>query len=1003
MMLLTYAAPAAAQVIYSCDFENATENANWTLNKIATNANLASWKNIWRMGAPGNCANGAKGLYICTHNDTANVGASSNTTDFIVAYREGITVPTANTTYRLSFDWRANGKAADGLYVYWIPDSYTRNTNSATGTGSAPAALESYKITTLRGTGIWKSYSTTFTAPTTAGKLLFLWYQNSGSAINPPAAVDNIEIASNTTCAVPTNFKYNPSGSLSWSGSASSYDVRYCNTHDNNWTTDSTTATSYTLTGITEGTYTFQVRANCGGGVHSQWVSISQFIWIAGLRCIDFFDYGASLTNLGKCYVGNHASSSSHSTLSFEATPRVVDYGSSSNASMHTIHTEVGEIDPNTSVNGGLPTIPAGEIASIRLGAYTSSGDDARIEYKYKVQNGMSDLLDLSYACVLQSGRHNADNPFFQLDILDQRGQQIDGCTHAYFVADQSGTAGSGWHQEGDIFWCDWRTVTVSLTRFVGQTLTIRLTSSRCVYDTHFGYAYFTLNCRSGGLQGIACGDFSTDHFTAPGGFDYKWYKQSDPNTIVGTDSVLGISVSDTAIYKVDVISKLNDGCYYTLVANPNPRFPETNVTPMPQAVSCQNIVRFRNKSGVVYINRLDSSKTVSEGEIEDMTWDFGDGTPAIHTTDSLVEHIFPQKGGTYNVKVSTSMSGDVCVDEQTITLRLPELGDKRVETVIPYCYDGSTPYNYNGKRYYQSFKDSSVVHLPTGCDSTDVLTVNFVQRVTSELYDTICGEVNNYTYAGNVYSKGGDYPVHFTSALGCDSLVTLHLYKHPVPAITVDSSFTACADEASGVAIPYSLTDVDATVDSIHVYMGDEAIAGGFAASYAFAAGDLLQITWPADIAPNVYQGQVVFSSPWCTSYTYPFRIELYYPSSTLDQKNGIVACLNEEENGGYHFLSYQWYRNGERMEGETASYVRVSDEEDMNAEYYVVVLRAEDNVVLRSCPITYTGGGWRDALNHIQGEAAAVKVIQNGVLYIIRDGVTYTTLGTIVSKHEE
>ena len=995
-LLLLAGTHVSAQVVYSCDFENAAENGRWTLNKIANSASLTSWKNIWHIGAPGACASGA-GLYIYdqTESDTANLASPSNTTDFIVAYRDTITLPSTGT-FRLSFDWRANGKSGDGLYVYWIPDTYTKNTNSATGTASVPAALEGYKVTSLRGSGIWKAFSTTFNATSTGGKLLFLWYQASGPAVNPPAAVDNIEISLNTVCSEPANLKYNTTGKLTWSGSAASYDVRYCNTHTEEWITDSTTTTTYNLPDIDEGTYTFQVRSKCDGGVHSPWVSISQFIWVKGKRCIDFFDYGTSATNAGKCYVGEHSSSTSHSTLAFNTLPQKVDDGPGAATSMHTLHTEVGEVDPNTMDNGGLRTIPEGEIASIRLGAYTSSGQDARIEYKYKVPNGMADLLDLSYACVLQSGGHNNDNPFFQLDILDQRGNQIDGCTHAYFVADMSST-GTGWHQEGDIYWCDWRTVTVSLTKFVGQTLTIRLTSSRCVFDTHFGYAYFTLNCRGGGLQGIACGDFSTDHFTAPSGFNYQWYKRSQPNVILGTDSVYNISAKDTSIYMVDVISRLNDGCYYTLVANPNPRFPETDVTYTASTKNCQNVVRFKNKSTVVYVNREDFSRTSSKDEVEDVIWNFADGSAEVHSSDSVMEHTFPQEGGNFNVMVISSMSGGLCMDTAYIPLTLPSLGDKRIENNVQFCYDGKTPYTYNGKNYTASFSDSTTTRIGADCDSTYVLHVNFVERVTSELFDTICGEVNNYTYAGTIYDKTGDYPVRFTSSLGCDSIVTLHLYKHPMPRITVDSAFAACADETNGLTIPYSLTDIDATVDSIYVIMGDEAVANGFEASYAFAVGDRLHISWPADISPNVYQGKVVFSSPWCKSYAFAFKLELNYPSSTLDQKNGIVAVLNHQANGGYDFVSYQWYRNGVMVDGETASYIRVSDEEDMNAEYYVVVLRGDDNVVLRSCPIIYHGGSMRDSLTDIRGEKTAIKVIEDGVLYIIRDGIKYTVLGTI------
>ena len=1002
----------SAQVVYSCDFENAAENGRWTLNKIAGSATLTSWKNIWRLGSEGGCAS-PTGLYIYDHTegDTVNLATSSNTTDFIVAYRDTITLPGAGT-YRISFDWHAKGKNADGLYVYWVPDTYTKNTNSATGTASVPAALEGYKITTLRGSGIWKSYSGTFTAPSAVGKLLFLWYQASGPAVNPPAAVDNIEICLNTACDMPSNLKYNSSGVLTWSGSAASYDVRYCNSASNNWVNVNGVTTTSCPVSITEGYYIFQVRANCATGVYSEWVTLEQFAYIKGIRCLDFMDL-----DIATCYRGPF----DNVTGSASTTRGKVDNGYASINSFHTIHYMPDELDPRAE--SMLRTVPEGEVASVRLGNWLDDpsiggmGAGEAIEYKYKVLAGQSDIMQIKYAVVMEKpGHNNGTDPHFTLEILDSRGAQIQpaNCFKADFAAasdhpealvgwnewspgSSSGIEGAG---SDPIIWKDWTLINVSLRNYVGQTLTIRFTTMDCRQSAHWAYAYFTIGCTSGGLQGIACGDFSTDHFTAPAGFNYAWYKASEPNNIISRDSVLSIPNTDTTLYVVDVISKLADGCYYSLVANPNPRFPETRVTPRPFQRECQNVVRFSNKSGVVYINRETYVKTISEEAVEDIEWFFDDGSPVLHSTDSVVEHMFPQNGGTFNVRVVSSMSGGVCLDTLEIPLTLPSLGDKRIENNVQFCYDGKTPYTYNGKNYTASFSDSTTTRIGADCDSTYVLHVNFVERVTSELFDTICGEVNNYTYAGTIYDKTGDYPVRFTSSLGCDSIVTLHLYKHPMPRITVDSAFAACADETNGLTIPYSLTDIDATVDSIYVIMGDEAVANGFEASYAFAVGDQLHISWPADISPNVYQGKVVFSSPWCKSYAYAFKLELNYPSSTLDQKNGIVAVLNHQANGGYDFVSYQWYRNGEMVDGETASYIRVSDEEDMNAEYYVVVLRGDDNVVLRSCPIIYHGGSMRDSLTDIRGEKTAIKVIEDGVLYIIRDGIKYTVLGTITER---
>ena len=951
----------SAQVLYSCDFENPAENANWTLNKTSNARPLSGYNNIWFIGPEGNCAGGTAGLYIAPQADsTQNVAVPvTGPVDFVVAYRDTINLG-APGTYTLAFDWRCAGKSTDMMSVFWFPDSYTQNTNSNYGAASLPNAWTPYKIADFRGSPIWQSYyNATFTAQTARGKLLFVWYQTGGGVTNPPAAVDNIEILQGTACAAPTNLKYNSSGTLTWSGNAASYEVRYSNTNVNTWTTvPSVTGNSCPVTGITEGYYVFQVRSVCANGSHSKWATVTQFAYLKGLRCLDFMD----LDSTAMCYTG----SSDNNNYNAKQTPGKVDFGYASIQSQHTIHYLPGETDERT--NGGLLTIPQGEVASVRLGNWAANYGAECIEYRLKVQPGASDILKLKYAVVLEYASHHTpggpelgphgsnEQSHFYLSLMDTRGNLLDaGCsTFDFSPVPSSATSDPTWHMckygSDDIMWKEWTEVSISLARYVGQTIVIHLATYDCTASAHMGYAYFAINCENGQLEGISCGDYSTDHFTAPEGFRYRWYRQDDPRkTVLDTARTFHITTSDTTVYLVDVINKLNN-CYYVLTANPNPRFPETRVTYKASQKDCQNVVRFSNKSAVVLINRSTGVKTIAEEKLDDISWNFGDGSTIVHSVDSVIEHTFPQSGGTFNVKVKSSMSAGTCEDEQTYTITLPELGDKRIETVVPYCYDGKTPYVYNGVSHYESFKDSVTYHLATDCDSTDVLTVNFMSTVTSELYDTICHEVNNYTYNGTVYSEAGNYPVKFTSYLGCDSIVTLHLYKHPQPQIKVDTAFASCADEISGMVIPYLLTDADKTVSNIRVIMDDEAVANGFAPVYAFKPGDQLDINWPADINPNIYQGKVVFASDECISYSYDFKIELYYPSATLDQKNGIVAIMNDDYNGGYNFVSYQWYRNGEKLDGETKSYVRVSDKDDMNAEFYVVVLRNEDHVVLRT-----------------------------------------------------
>ena len=61
-------------------------------------------------------------------------------------------------------------------------------------------------------------------------------------------------------------------------------------------------------------------------------------------------------------------------------------------------------------------------------------------------------------------------------------------------------------------------------------------------------------------------------------------------------------------------------------------------------------------------------------------------------------------------------------------------------------------------------------------------------------------------------------------------------------------------------------------------------------------------------------------------------------------------LTMLAPKYNGGFEFVSFQWYKNGQPMEGETHSYIY--QPLDFTAEYYVVATRS-DSVSIASCPI--------------------------------------------------
>jgi hypothetical protein len=79
-----------------------------------------------------------------------------------------------------------------------------------------------------------------------------------------------------------------------------------------------------------------------------------------------------------------------------------------------------------------------------------------------------------------------------------------------------------------------------------------------------------------------------------------------------------------------------------------------------------------------------------------------------------------------------------------------------------------------------------------------------------------------------------------------------------------------------------------------------------------------------------------------------------LLYPSSVLDQHwDDFIGVLTHDYNGGYDFVSFQWYKDNEPLPGETRSYL--SSALEFGASYSAM-LEDANGVKLMTCPIIAT-----------------------------------------------
>ncbi|MBR1426433.1 MAG: hypothetical protein IJ581_03155 [Paludibacteraceae bacterium] len=975
LLLLASVCALRAQVTsYYCDFEDAAEVAQWTLNYGPRASQCA---NQWYVGAPGSFGVGSQnGLYISSDNGaTASYNASNH--ELLSTYRE---LTLAAGTYTLRFDWMCLGSGSDGVFVYWLPSSdpgYTKIvSNSAAQINLSTFQFIPSTATRYRGSYSWKTTTMTITSDGTPGRLLIVWYNSKEGAVLPAAAVDNIEIYPGSACAAPTGLSYDANTTtLSWRGSAGSYEVMVFNQHTGAKTDVGTvTGTSAQLGALTEeGAYQFYVRSACDTEKHSAWATYDKFVWLPGVRCIDYLDLTPNNTGFAKCYSG--------STDDIKRATGQIDYGYADERSQHTIHYMKGETDPRTG--NKLKTIPDGEIASVRLGGYwdLTGNMSSTVEYQYNVQAGVSDLLELKYATILEYADYHGEDEEarFKLEIL--RGTQvIDQCAQGDFKAGY-GETGS-WHtysyygngtSERIMYWCDWQTITVSLRNYIGQTLTIRLTAYSCTATVHIGYAYFTLNCRGGGLEGISCGDFSTDHFEAPEGFNYRWYKEGTTQTL-GTGRTFGINPDDANIYLVDVIDRNKPQCFYTLTANPNPRYPHAVATATPAPANCQNIVRFSQDSKIVYINRATYEQLESDEPIESVRWNFeyDDDNPDSRKDslcmDANVTHVYPQEGGTFTALCIASMSGGLCEDTVRMTFTLPDLLHtdeyEQEHTCEARHVDSHDRVHLAADSTYY-IDTVGVVTNRYGCEGLQIRTVYFHQPYDT-LYEARMCEGGTYRWRANgqAYTASIDTTLALRTIYGCDSTIRLHLHVDPALTLNYPDTVFACTDRG---ALLMDYTVLTGMLDSVFVRFDSAGIAQGFLPQYDFGTDEPVSIPIPAGARPDNYHVVVDFSSELCPYGIVPMLFQTWYSTSIVMQNSGFIALYNEDYNGGYRFSRYEWLRNGERRPEWEQSYVPTSAD-DLGAEYVILLTREGEDYAIPTCAIRYDGG--RTAAENIAAE---------------------------------
>ena len=233
------------------------------------------------------------------------------------------------------------------------------------------------------------------------------------------------------------------------------------------------------------------------------------------------------------------------------------------------------------------------------------------------------------------------------------------------------------------------------------------------------------------------------------------------------------------------------------------------------------------------------------------------------------------------------------------------------------------------------------------GQDSVVVLRLDVWPEVPVTEYWDCINPGDTYHWMGNTYTETGDYTTILTNQNGCDSTIVLHLtvLEHNELTIIGDAY---CADD------PYMdfYLQCNKTIEKLILQFPNSSL---WHDTIIDMPGDYVEI--PSCDVPGEYSVKAsAYVENRAVGLLY-HHFTLKYPSSVLQQHwDNFIGVLNQDYNGGYDFIGFQWYKNDKLLVGETGSNLITPLE--MGAEYSVM-LEDVDGRKLMTCPIVATEQG--------------------------------------------
>ena len=347
--------------------------------------------------------------------------------------------------------------------------------------------------------------------------------------------------------------------------------------------------------------------------------------------------------------------------------------------------------------------------------------------------------------------------------------------------------------------------------------------------------------------------------------------------------------------------------------------------------------------SGKFCVNEpIEKKLNIGNNDYESIVWDYGDGITysanvnASNDEKKKTSHIYTVPGW-YDLKVAA-----VYVNPCTNTKHNEEMHFAfrvvRPDTIRHQKYD-CVAEDYDGPMF-------SLDTVKYDCDSVVIIGYEY-GRESSYSYDFTARD--GYELNGRWYTdpyQEVTWIADRKNAQKCDSVVTCRL------------TIVSCLD-----------MNIPNNKDAQHICPGDyydlqyNYVKGNIGETH-FIIGSKDVIVTPKngsislptnELKPGYYQSRITVQDTVCDQLLeFPIDLAVFYPSNIFKYKfNNVLAVYNKANNGGYEFEGYQWYRNGEAIEGANES-VYHTEAPFTLGDVYFVVLTDKNGMTLPSCSQT-------------------------------------------------